>query len=340
MNIEQIHPELREAVQRFPKMPLHNRFFVTLFKLLGKVMPGSKCGPGVDIEDRKLQRASVRIYRPQGAASGAGLLWIHGGGLIIGGAKLDNRTCGALARDLQLVVVSVEYRLAPEHPFPAAIDDCFEAWQWFVQQAPQLGVDPARIAVSGQSAGGGLAAALAQRVHDSGGVQPAAQALFCPMLDDRTALRSELDAIAYPLWPNRSNRAGWSWYLGQPAGAATLPPYAAAARREDLTGLAPAWISVGDIELFYDEDCRYAERLQQAGVPCQLHVSPQAPHGFEVLAPDAALTQAMFLSAYRFLCERLGLDVDTAGYSFGARSESFAAHSESLGARDQPSSTA
>ncbi len=319
MNIEQIHPELREAIQRFPKMPLHNRFFVTFFKLLGKIIPGSKTGPGVGVEDRKLKTASVRIYRPEGALSGAGLLWIHGGGLIIGGAKLDNRTCGALARDLNLVVVSVEYRLAPEHPFPAAIDDCFEAWQWFQQSARELGVDPARIALSGQSAGGGLAAALAQRAHDAGGVQPAAQALFCPMIDDRTATRHELDDIAYPLWPNRSNRAGWSWYLGQPAGAAKLPPYAAAARREDLTGLPPAWISTGDIELFYDEDRDYAERLQQAGVPCQLHVSPGAPHGFEVLVPDGALTQAMFLSAYRFLSAALGLNFNPESYSFGAK---------------------
>ena len=223
MNSEKIHPELREAVRRFPKMPLHSRFFVTLFKLLSKIIPGSKAGPGLHIEDRKLNTASVRIYRPEEGSAGAGLLWIHGGGYILGGAKLDNRTCGALARDLKLVVVSVEYRLAPEHPFPAAIDDCFEAWQWFQQSAPELGINPARIAVSGQSAGGGLAAALAQRAHDAGGVQPAAQALFCPMIDDRTALRSELDEIEYPLWPNRSNRAGWSWYLGQPAGSPSVP---------------------------------------------------------------------------------------------------------------------
>lgn len=319
MDIEKIHPELREAIQRFPKMPMHNRLFLTLFKLLGKIIPGSKSGPGVSIEDRKLKTASVRIYRPEGTPSGAGLLWIHGGGFILGGAKLDNRTCGALARDLGLVVVSVEYRLAPEHPFPAALDDCYEAWQWFQLQAAELGVDPARIAVSGQSAGGGLSAALVQRVHDAGGVQPAAQALFCPMLDDRTAIRHELDGIEYPLWPNRSNRAGWSWYLGQPAGALNLPPYAAAARRTDLAGLPPAWISTGDIELFYDEDCRYAERLQQAGVPCQLHVTTGAPHGFEVLVPNAPVAQAMFLSAYRFLCDRLGLPFEPNSYSCGTK---------------------
>jgi acetyl esterase/lipase len=318
VDFQKIHPELRDAMKRAPNLPLHNRLFLTLAKGLMRILPVPKAGPGVTIENRHLHNAGVRIYKPAGGGNGAGLLWIHGGGLIIGRAA-DDRVCGALVRDLGLTVVSVEYRLAPRHPYPAAIDDCFEAWQWLQQSARELGIDPARIAVGGQSAGGGLAAALAQRILDSGGVQPAAQILFCPMIDDRTALRSELDANDYLMWNARNNRQAWSWYLGQPAGAPGVPPYAAAARREQLAGLPPAWISTGDIELFYDEDRLYAERLLAAGVLCQLHVVPGAPHGFEVFATDAALTREMFLSAYRFLGAQLGFSVDPARYSYGSR---------------------
>lgn len=244
LNIERIHPDLRAAFKRMPTLPMHKRWLVTLAKLLMKVIPTPKGGPGVAIENRKLRSAAVRIYRPEGSLSGAGLLWIHGGGLIIGSPSQDDRTCTAIARELQVTVVSVKYRLAPEHKYPGAIDDCFEAWQWLQQSAHDLGIDPTRIAVAGQSAGGGLAACLAQRIQQAGGVQPAAQALFCPMLDDRTATRHELDRTDYPLWPNRSNRAAWSWYLGQPAGQAEVPPFATASRQENLEGLPPTWISV------------------------------------------------------------------------------------------------
>ncbi len=319
MNIDQIHPELRQAFRRVPNLPFHNRLFVAVSGVLMKLIPAPPAGPGVAIENRKLKNAGVRIYRPEGVLCGAGLLWMHGGGLVGGYPAVDDFVCAAFARDLGLVIVSVKYRLAPAHRYPAAIDDCFEAWQWLQQSAHDLGIDPTRIAVSGQSAGGGLAACLAQRILDGGGVQPAAQALLCPMLDDRTATRHEFDAIDYPLWTNRSNRAAWTWYLGQPAGQPGVPSYASSARRENLGGLPPAWISVGDIELFYDEDCRYAERLQEAGVPCHLHVSPQAPHGFERLVPDAPLTRELILSLYRFLSESLGLPFDPKHYSYGSK---------------------
>ncbi len=316
MDFQKIHPELRDAMKRAPNLPLHNRLALTLLKGLMKILPVPKAGPGVAIENRQLNSAGVRIYRPEAGGNGAGLLWIHGGGYIIGRAA-DDRVCGALARDLGLTVVSVEYRLAPRHPYPAAIDDCFEAWQWLQQSAGELGIDPSRTAVAGQSAGGGLAAALAQRILDSGGMQPAAQILFCPMIDDRTALRRELDANDYLMWNTRNNRQAWTWYLGQPAGSDGVPAHAAPARRDDLAGLPPAWISTGDIELFHDEDRSYAERLLAAGVLCQLHVVPGAPHGFEVFATAAAPTRELFLSAYRFLGTQLGIAVDPARYSYG-----------------------
>jgi acetyl esterase/lipase len=319
MFIEKIHPQLRDTFRKFPTLPLHNKQFVSLCKLVMPIAPTPKAGPGIAIDTRKLKNASVRIYRPHGELSGAGLLWIHGGGLVVGGAKQDDRLCGAMARDLGIVIVSVDYRLAPEHQYPCAIDDCFEAWEWLRITAPNLGIEASRIAIAGQSAGGGLAAALALRILDAGGVQPAAQLLFCPMLDDRTATRRELDDIKYPLWTNRSNRQAWTWYLGQPAGSASVSPYAAPARRENLAGLPPTWISIGDIELFYDEAVLYAERLKETGVRLVLHVTPQAPHAFESIVPDAVVTRELVLSAYGFLGDSLGLPSEQKRFSYGGK---------------------
>ena len=209
----------------------------------------------------------MRLYRPEQGLSGAGLLWIHGGGMITGNAATNDRECAAFARELGIVVVSVEYRLAPKHPFPAALDDCHAAWQWMLSAAGELGIDPARIAISGQSAGGGLAASLALRIRDAGGLQPAAQALMCPMLDDRTGARRELDAIDHRVWNNRSNRAAWSWYLGLPPGSSEVPAHAAAARCANLRGLPPAWIGVGEVDLFLEEDRRYARAADRSAGP-------------------------------------------------------------------------
>jgi acetyl esterase/lipase len=199
-------------------------------------------------------------------------------------------------------VVSVAYRLAPEHPFPAALDDAHAAWQWLQGAAASLGVDPARVAVGGASAGGGLAACLAQRLRDEGRVQPAAQLLVYPMLDDRTAARRELDGAGHLVWHNRSNRAGWSAYLG---GAPEVPAYAVAARHGDLHGLPPAWIGVGDLDLFWSEDRAYAERLEAAGVAVEFLEIAGAPHGFDMMAPDVPLARAFAASQVAFLRARL-----------------------------------
>lgn len=307
MEIEEVHPQFRQVIKRFPRLPVHNRLALRLLNLLMSVVKTPGAGPGVRVTQRHLNKAWVRIYTPEGHRSGAALLWIHGGGLVIGHPTANDRDCGAYARELGLVVVSVGYRLAPRHPYPAAIDDCFEVWQWLQSAANELGIDPARVVISGQSAGGGLAAALVQRIHDSGGIQPAGQALLSPMLDDRTAARHELDAIDHLVWNNRCNRAGWSFYLGQPAGAPEAPPYAVPARREDLSGLPPAWIGIGDIDLFHEECRRYAERLQAAGVPSELETVPMAPHAFE-MATDAPLTLAYLQANYRFLRSVLALN--------------------------------
>lgn len=301
MDLERIHPQFRDAVKRFPALPLHNRWFRAIISRLSSRMGKPRAVAGVRIEDRRLDHGRVRIYRPESGGTGGALFWIHGGGLILGNPGLNDRECSAWARDLGLVVVSAGYRLASQHPFPAALDDLYQSWRWLQGAVAALGIDPQRVVVSGQSAGGGLAASLVQRIHDEGGVQPAGQALLCPMLDDRTAARRELDSINHRLWNNRSNRAGWGCYLGTAPGGPAVPAYAVAARRDNLAGLPPAWIGVGDIDLFYEENRRYAERLREAGVPCELEVVSGGHHGFELLSWQAPLTRAFYQSNYRFL---------------------------------------
>lgn len=229
---------------------------------------------------------------------------------MTGRAAQDDRICSCFARQLGLVVYSVDYRLAPRHPFPAALDDCLDAWKWVQENAHDHGVDTTRLAIAGQSAGAGLAASLAHKVFDLGGPQPAAVALFSPMLDDRTAARRELDALNHRIWNNRSNRAGWSAYLGQTAGAREQPTYAVPARRGQLAGLPPTWIGIGEIDLFAEESHAYAERLKSAGVPCYLHLAPMAPHAFETISPESSIARKLFADNHRFLRETLQISED------------------------------
>jgi acetyl esterase/lipase/sterol desaturase/sphingolipid hydroxylase (fatty acid hydroxylase superfamily) len=232
----------------------------------------------------------VLVFEPDGrrAPSGA-LLWVHGGGLVLGAPEVDNRFLSGVASALGILVVGVDYRLAPEHPFPAALDDCATALAWLHDNAAALGVDPQRIAIGGGSAGGGLAASLAQRTLDEGGPPICFQALLYPMLDDRTAARTDDAARSAMVWTNVSNRFGWHSYLGTEPGAADVPAFASAARREDLTGLPPAWIGVGDADLFHDENLAYADRLRAAGVEVELEVVPGMYHGADDVRPDAPL---------------------------------------------------
>jgi acetyl esterase/lipase len=299
-----LHPDLRGA--RLAALPFHWWWALPLWRL-GSRLARSPVGPGVEVREHTQAGVRVRVYRPLQSGSGAALLWLHGGGLIVGAPRMDDAACGAWARDLGLVVVSVAYRLAPEHPFPAALDDAHGAWAWLQGSAGAMGVDPVRVAIGGASAGGGLAACLAHIVRDEGGAQPAAQLLVYPMLDDRTASRRELYDAGHLVWHNRSNRAGWRAYLRLAPGAPELPAYAAAARRADLRGLPPAWIGVGDLDLFRDEVRVYAERLACAGVDVTRLEVAGAPHGFDVLAPDAALAREFAASHHAFLRERLGV---------------------------------
>ncbi|MCK6525756.1 alpha/beta hydrolase, partial [Myxococcota bacterium] len=171
--------------------------------------------------------------------------------------------------------------------------------------ASELGVRPDRVAVGGASAGAGLAAALAQRAVDEG-LPVAFQLLIYPMLDDRTVTRAGIDDREHRIWSQSSNRLGWTAYLGQPPGAAQLPPYAAPARRESLRGLPPAWIGVGTLDLFHDEDLAYAQRLSDAGVPVERLVVPGAYHGFDGVQGGAPVSMAFRASAKEALRRALG----------------------------------
>ncbi|MEG9224752.1 alpha/beta hydrolase fold domain-containing protein [Aeromicrobium sp. Sec7.5] len=278
-------------------LPLSVRSSLHLAVLRRAMTPGSTVEPGVEVTEIHLDHGRVLVHRPAGGAPAAGaLLWFHGGGYVAGRPENDQHTCSWLASRLGVVVVAAEYRLAPEDPFPAALDDAVAALDWLHDHAEQLGVDPARVAVGGASAGGGLAAALAQRALDEGRTPIAFQLLVYPMLDDRT-VRRPVSRRPHLVWNPRSNRFGWTGYLGHPAGRDAAPEYAAAARRADLSGLPPAWIGVGDIDLFHDEDVEYARRLTAAGVRCTLHVEPGMFHGADSGFGDGAETTRRFRRA-------------------------------------------
>ncbi|MFD4508576.1 alpha/beta hydrolase [Streptomyces sp. NPDC058457] len=236
---------------------------------------------------------TAMVYEPDGRERpGGALLWLFGGGLIIGSAEHSNDIASAFAVDLGALVVVPDYRLAPEHPCPAAPDDCFAALQWMLTHADELGIDPERIVVGGESAGGGLAATVAQRAHDTG-VGLRLQVLVAPMLDDRTVVRAEAEGRVSVAWTVPANRFAWTSYLGHAPGEPEERPYAVPGRRADLGGLAPAWISVGEIDLFHQESVDYARRLDEAGVKCELTTVPGAHHAFELVAPEHPVVRAL-----------------------------------------------
>jgi acetyl esterase/lipase len=278
----------------------------TLRLLRGLDALGDRRRPsGVTIEPLGPQ-ASVRLFRPEECSgTSPALLWIHGGGYVIGRAYQDDRMCRAFATALGITVASVDYRLAPEHPFPASLDDCCAAFDWLLDQP---GVDPTRVAIGGASAGGGLAAAVAIRLRDRAAVTPVLQLLSYPMLDDRTALPEGRSKRDYRWWGLRSNRFGWAAYLGDADPLAAVP-----ARIEDFSGLAPAWIGIGTSDLFHHEDIAYASRLIAAGVPCEVVEVPGAYHGFDITMPRADVSRRFFDSRCAALCTAFGQDAAADG---------------------------
>ncbi len=256
---------------------------------------------GLVVEDRAVPGSAgapevpVRVYRP---ASMTGLLpgivQIHSGGFVTGGLDTDEGAAASIARSVGAVVVSVGYRLAPEHVYPAAVEDCYAALVWLAGSAAELGVDSDRIAVSGHSAGGGLAAAVALLARDRRGPTPAFQLLGFPQVDDRFETESMHAYVDTPVWHRRNAEASWAWYLGDTAkpGDPDVPPYAAPARADDLSGLPPAYVAACQFDPLRDEGLEYGRRLAQANVPVELHLYPGTFHGSTFVA-DADISQRM-----------------------------------------------
>jgi acetyl esterase/lipase len=243
-------------------------------------------------------------YHPAGGdGPGSAALYLHGGGMIFGlehiGALYELAVSDYVAASGVPMLV-VDYRIAPEHQDPTPVEDCYSALVWLVEHAAELGVDPARTAVMGDSAGGGLAAGVCLLARDRGGPAVAQQVLIYPMLDDRTATP---DAQIEPFltWTYDDNITGWGALLGDRAGTDGVSPYAAPARADDLSGLPDTYIDVGDLDIFRDEDLAYARRLADAGVPTELHVYPGCPHAFEALAPNADISRRVISDRVRRL---------------------------------------
>lgn len=242
----------------------------------------------------------LQTFAPSEGGPHPCLLWFHGGGYVIGTATMDADRLQRWAAQLGYVAISVEYRLAPEHPFPAAHDDAMAAMRWVRSSADVLDIEPDRIVVGGASAGGGIAAATVLAARDED-LTVAGQLLFYPMLDDRQQTpSSQWDA---PVWSPAANQYGWRSYLdGLYEGK--VPPYAAPARRSQFGGLPPSLLIVGGADGFFDENMDYAAKLTRAGIPTELRVYAGAPHGFDLMAPEASASRAALRDAEQWLSSR------------------------------------
>jgi acetyl esterase/lipase len=303
------HPELARA--RFiPKIPITSRIFriapvrrPAAVELPDDMLSEDLTVPGVD----DAHPVQVRVYWPKSLEPGRpALYWMNGGGFVGGTLEQDEASSLAFARELGITVVAVRYRIAPADPWPAALDDAYAGLRWLFGVAWERGIDATKIAIGGSSAGGGLAATLAIYAHDRGEVAPAFQLLRYPMLDDRTVLKKRRDQPNARVWQPRDNRYGWTSYLGVAPGSPGVSPYAAAARREDLSGLPPAWLGVGTLDVFCDEGIEYSKRLNDAGVACELEVVPGAFHGFDVLFADTTVGRDFWSAQVAALRTALG----------------------------------
>ncbi|SDW75118.1 Acetyl esterase/lipase [Amycolatopsis xylanica] len=263
-----------------------------------ELVPGPNGAPDVPI----------RIYTPERLTTPAAIFDVHGGGFIVGDLDFDHAANLRFARELGVVVVSVEYRLAPETPFPGGLEDCYAALAWTSKNAAELGFDPARLAIHGVSAGGGLCAALALLARDRGGPSIAFQYLGVPEIDDRLNTPSMRQFVDTPMWSKPRAEISWDCYLGAGVrGGADVSVYAAPARATDLSGLPPAYISAMEFDPLRDEGIAYAQALLAAGVTTELHLFPGTFHGSS-LVPHAAVSKRESAEAIAVLGRALGVD--------------------------------
>jgi acetyl esterase/lipase len=254
--------------------------------------------PGVTSEDLTAESdglsVGVRVYNPDSVSGTApALLWMHPGGYVIGSIALDDLLCRQITKEVGCRVVSVEYRLAPENPYPAALDDCFATLQWMHAQSDALGIDADRIAIGGASAGAGLAAAVALRARGSNTPMPCFQLLIYPAINDAN-IEQVSDGVPENLfWSREATLIGWQSYLDNKQGSDNVPELAAPSRATDLSGLPATHIAVGSLDMFMPDCLDYANRLNAAGVDTSLVVYPGAFHAFDAFAPAAQVSQRM-----------------------------------------------
>ena len=315
--IERLDPELVEPIKRSlgqPGMDLSNPSAARIDsdKMSATMVSQRTEMKGVTSKDRKIPgvpELTIRIYEADKREDLTPvLLWIHGGGYVVGDMELDDLLCRQLTLAGECVVTQVNYRLAPEHPYPIPLEDCYSTLKWLASQADTLRIDPSRICVGGASAGGGLAASLALLARDRAEINLAWQLILYPMMDDRN---TELPSETLPetlIWTRKNNYYGWRAYLGCEPGGKDVEPYAAAARADNLEGLPPAFIGTGDLDLFAEESLIYARKLVAAGVPTELHMYPGAPHAFDgIIAPEAGISRKFnndILWAFKRICNK------------------------------------
>ena len=300
MNVEALmDPEIAEALKNLPMMdgfafdqlPAMRAARAEQMKLMQAqlsdrverrdyTVPGPAGSPDV----------TFRFHRPKDATGDLPCVYfMHGGGYVFGTYAMDDLRFDRWCQELNCAGISVEYRLAPETPYPGPLEDCYAGLKWAYEHASELGIDRARFGIGGASAGGGLAAGLALLARDRREVPLAFQLLIYPMIDDQRTNASSSWEV--PIWSPRSNEAGWRAYLGSLNGTDDVPAYAAASRAGDVSGLPPAYVMVGALDGFLDEDVEYAMRMTHASVPVELHVYPGGPHGFDGLLPGTALAR-------------------------------------------------
>jgi acetyl esterase/lipase len=315
--IERLDPELKGAIEMMGNQPPMSFDDLAAARAGSDRMTSALKArmpdiPGIAVQDRKIPGprgapdVQVRVYSPQKRSGPLpALLWIHGGGYMLGTLDQEDFVAKPFSLAGNCVTVSVDYRLAPENPFPAPLEDCYASLKWLAQQADELGVNPARIAIGGASAGGGLASGLALLARDRSEVDIVYQLLVYPMINDCNTAPASDNLPDSLFWTRAANLKGWRSYLGCEPGGKNISCYASASRAIDLKGLPPAYIAVGDLDLFALEDIEYARRLIEAGVPTELHVYPGGCHAFDMMAPGADISSRFTADMHRALKRRL-----------------------------------
>lgn len=293
-----IDPELRETLELFPPLDIDNIEATRQGMAAAAQMNEIAIDESVVISEKMIPglennpSVRVKIYEPKERTETLpGLLWIHGGGYVLGTADEGDALGQQFVLEANCVVVSVDYRLAPEHPYPAALEDCYAALKWFSDQADELDVDRSRIGVAGQSAGGGLTAALALFTRDKKGPELCFQMPLYPMIDDRNNTPSNLEITGNMIWNYDLNEKGWTMYLDGKNGTDEVSQYAAPARATDLSNLPYTYTCIGQLDPFRDETLDYVTRLSRAGIDVEFHLYPGAYHGFEGIVPTASISQ-------------------------------------------------